>query len=278
MTGQSVALVTGCSSGIGRDVAGRMSASGYSVAATARRPETLDGLQAALTLWLDVTSQESVDGAIAEVLEHLGRIDVLVNNAGFGSRAAMEESDDGVMRAMYEVNVFGALRMMRAVAPIMRAQGAGRIVNMSSIAGRLSFAAGGGYASTKYALEALSDAAREELAPFGVHVILIEPGVIRTRFADTALDWSREVLEDPSSPYHDLYVRDAALRDSGAGGDAGPEAVSRVVLRALAARRPRARYLAAPPFGTRVILTSSGRVRDLLYGTALRWVRPGGNA
>ena len=173
------------------------------------------------------------------MLARFGRIDVLVNNAGLSEMAAIEELEDDALQAMLDVNVIGTVRMLRTVAPVMRAQGSGDIVNVSSLVGRMSMPVNGGYAATKFAVEALSDAARQELAPFGVRVIVVQPGSIATRFADAMLDRSRETLEDPTSPYRELYARNDALTVKLRKDDAPVEAVSAVVLEALRSRRPR---------------------------------------
>ncbi len=260
-----VALITGCSTGIGRDLATRMTAAGYVVVATARRGESLDGLEVALNLALDVTSDESVTAAIAQVMEAYGRIDVLVNNAGYGVRGVIEELPAAAVRAMFDVNVFGALRLMQAVIPHMRVRGSGTIVNISSVAGRLSLPIIGAYSATKFALEALSDAARQELRPFGIHVVVVEPGNIATHFDTTSRTVSAAVLAHvPESPYRDAYRRDAAMGARLHAGQPGPDAVSRVVLNALAARHPRGRYGAAAPWPVAVLFHMSAGLRDRL--------------
>lgn len=177
-----VVLITGCSTGIGRDLAQRLTLSGYTVVATARKVETLDDLPAALKLPLDVTQSESVDDAVARTLQQFGRIDVLINNAGYTMLGALEEVSEEQTQHVFDVNVFGTLRMIRAVVPHMRKQRAGRIINISSIAGKLSTPVNGTYSATKFALEALSDALKLELAPFKIQVVLIEPGAIKTHF------------------------------------------------------------------------------------------------
>ena len=177
-----VVLITGCSTGIGWDLAERLSGAGYTVAATARNAETLADLPAALKLSLDVTQPVSVSEAVARTLREFGRIDILVNNAGYALRGAVEEIPVEQVQQMFDVNVFGVLRMIQAVAPHMRAQRAGRIINISSLAGKLFTPVNGTYTATKFALEALSDTLRLELAPFGVQVILVEPGAIKTSF------------------------------------------------------------------------------------------------
>ncbi len=265
-----VVLVTGCSQGIGRDLAQRMTEAGYAVVATARRAETLEPLDAALKLQLDVTSDGSVGEAVERVLERFGRIDVLVNNAGFNECGAIEELPDEALRSMFEVNVFGVLRMMRAVLPAMRRQGTGRILNISSLAGRMSMPVNGGYSATKYALEAISDAARQELAPFGIRVILVQPGSIATRFSDSMNARSAKTIEDADSPYTVLYRRNRALQVTQRKGNPGPEEVSHVVLEALADDKPKARYRAGMPFLARMMSRLKAELRDYIWGEALR--------
>lgn len=264
-----VALITGCSRGIGRDLAQRMAEAGYAVVATARKVETLDGLDVALKLPLDVTIEESARDAVAAVRDRFGRIDVLVNNAGVSTQAAIEELSEEALRSMFDVNVMGTARMLRLVAPAMRQQGSGDIVNISSLVGRMAMPINGGYSATKFAVEALSDAARQELSPFGVRVIVVEPGSIGTGFSDAMLARSRETIENPASPYRQLYNRNAALMAQVRGSEAAPKVVSRVVLEALSARRPQARYAAAIPLLVRLMFRLSAGVRDRLWAGAL---------
>jgi len=264
-----VALITGCSRGIGRDLAQRMSEAGYTVVATARRVEDLDGLDVALKLPLDVTIEESARSAVSAVRDRFGRIDVLVNNAGISTQAAIEELSEDALHSMFDVNVLGTARMMRLVAPAMRQQRSGDIVNISSLVGRMAVPVNGGYSATKFAVEALSDAARQELASFGVRVVVVEPGSIGTGFSDAVVARSRETLQDPASPYRLLYERNAALTAQVRGNEARPEVVSRVVLAALSARRARARYVAAIPLVVRVMFRLSAEARDRIWAGAL---------
>jgi NADP-dependent 3-hydroxy acid dehydrogenase YdfG len=265
-----VALITGCSTGIGRATATALAAAGCQVVATARHPETLDGLGAAMALPLDVTDETSIEAAVGAALERYGRIDVLVNNAGYAIRGAVEELDVDAVARMFDVNVLGMIRMVRAVAPVMRAQGSGRIVNVGSLAGKLGGPTNGAYAATKHAVEPLSDAMRWELAPFGLRVILVEPGAIRTRFEETVARGSGAVLERGDSPYAPLYARVAAANARIRATEPGPEAVARVILGALRARRPHARYPAAVPFAARLAMALPDPGKDLvvrrLYG------------
>lgn len=259
-----VVLITGCSTGIGRDFAWRLAGSGYTVVATARRTETLSGLQAASKLPLDVTQPESVDEAVEDTLRRFGRIDVLVNNAGYALPGALEEISDEQLQRLFDVNVFGAMRTIRAVVPHMRRQGAGRIINVSSIGGRLVVPANGAYSATKFALEALSDALRFELALFGIRVVLIEPGGIKTHFADTAQSHAQGIFSDPDSPYRALYQRSRQVTAAMRRQEPGPEVVSRVIQQAIEARRPKARYLVAVSFPGRLVLHLGNPAWDLV--------------
>ena len=182
-------LITGCSSGIGEATAARLAGAGWTVYATARKPETLAGLEAAgcRALALDVTSEESMTSAVDAVLTESGRIDALVNNAGYSQSGAVETLDLDDVRRQFETNVFGLVRLCQLVLPTMRARGNGRIVNISSMGGRLVFPGGGAYHATKYAVEALSDALRFEVAGFGVKVVIVEPGLITTNFENAAV-------------------------------------------------------------------------------------------
>jgi len=249
-----VALITGCSTGIGRDLAQAMSVEGYRVVATARRVETLEEVNAAMRLSLDVSSESSAKAAVERIKEVYGRIDILVNNAGYAVVGAIEELREAELKAMFEVNLFGALRMIRLVAPLMRERGSGAIVNISSIAGRISLGLNGAYSATKYALEAASCALRMELRPFGIDVIVVGPGSIGTRFDATVTALSRRMTENPLSPYRGMYLGSEKAKTGMRSGEPGPEAVSSVVLKALAKRKPRDRYHAGVTLLTRIFM------------------------
>ena len=259
-----IVLITGCSAGIGCDLAQHLTQSGYTVVATARNVAALEGSPAALKLPLDVTRPESIQQVVESTLQQFGRIDVLVNNAGYSCVAAVEEISDEQLKQMFDVNVFGAMRMVRAVVPHMRRQKAGRIINISSITGKLVTPVNGAYSATKFALEALSDALRLELEPFGIRVVLVEPGSIHTGFADRAAALNRETLTNPDSPYRALYRQYEAVSASMRRGNPGPEAVSRVVEKAIEVSRPKARYLAGAPFSIRLVIQLGDPVWDLV--------------
>jgi NAD(P)-dependent dehydrogenase (short-subunit alcohol dehydrogenase family) len=261
-----VVLITGCSTGIGRHLAQRLTQSGYTVVATARKVETLDDLPVALKLPLDVTQTDSVDQAIALTLQQFGRIDTLVNNAGYTMLGALEEVSEEQTQHVFDVNVFGALRMIRAVVPHMRKQGSERIINISSIAGKLSTPVNGTYSATKFALEALSDALQVELAPFGIPVVLVEPGAIKTRFDATAQAHAQNILLNSASPYRSVYKQSNQFAASMRKDEPGPEVVSKVIELAIKAVKPKARYLAAIPLSGRLVI----HLRDFVWGSVLK--------
>ena len=244
-------LITGTSSGIGRAAVQRLAARPeLTVYATARRPEDIADLAAtgARTLALDVTQEKSMRAAVEAVEAEHGTVGILVNNAGYGEYGTVEEADLDAVRRQFETNVFGLSRMIQLVLPGMRAAGRGRIVNIGSMGGRFTFPAGGYYHASKYAVEALSDALRFEAAPFGIKVSLIEPGLIRTRFGDTATT-SLGGSAVPSGPYP---APNSAVEQQIAGAYASPllatepEAVARVIERAALSARPRSRYVVTP--------------------------------
>jgi NAD(P)-dependent dehydrogenase (short-subunit alcohol dehydrogenase family) len=243
-------LITGCSTGIGRATATALVAAGRLVYASARSTASLDDLASAgaRPLALDVTSEESMRAAVAAVEAEHGRVGTLVNNAGFGAYGPVEEVGLDEVRRQFETNVFGLGRMCQLVLPAMRARGGGRIVNVSSMGGRLSFPAGGWYHASKYAVEGLSDVLRVEVAGFGVDVVLIEPGLIRTGFESVASSGLEAETTEPSGPYARLrQVADEVMRHGYQGRSAaGPDAVARVIVRAVTARRPRTRYVVTP--------------------------------
>lgn len=255
MTTHDPVLVTGASGGIGRAVVLDLLAHGHVVYATARRPEVLADLAAAgaHTLALDVTDERSMVLAVQEVEEWHGLVGTLVNNAGYGEYGVIEEVPMDAVRRQFETNVFGLARLSQLVLPGMRRAGRGRIVNIGSMGGRITFPAGGYYHASKYALEAISDALRVEVAPFGVDVVLVEPGLIRTGFGGVAAGGLAGGAEQSSvgrdsSPYASLRTRADEVMAEGYRGPfaVAPDRVARVVRRAVQARRPRSRYLITP--------------------------------
>lgn len=210
--------------------------------ATARRLEALADLPVAKKLALDVEQTASVEAAVAEVIREFGRIDVLINNAGYGQMGALEEVSEEQLHRVFEVNVHGPARLIRAVAPHMRRQGSGRIINLSSVAGRVAIPMMGAYCGTKFAIEAMSDALRTELGLFGIRVVLIEPGAIRTEFENTARAQADQIMARSDSAYARLYAKAQGMLSGANEGAPGPEAVARVIRRAMESEHPRARY------------------------------------
>lgn len=260
-----VVLITGCSTGIGRDLSRSLVESGYSVVATARKLEAISDLPAALKVQLDVTQPNSIRFAINTIIERFGRIDVLVNNAGYAQVGAIEDISDEQMQRMYDVNVFGVMRMVRAVAPYMRSQGYGKIINISSIAGKMVTPVNGTYSSSKFALEAISDAMRLELEQFNIQVVLVEPGAIKTQFDRTVHQYGDAILTNSNSAYLGLYRQYQQVSDSMRNQEPGPEAVSRVVCKILTASKPKARYFAGVTFLTQLVI----HLRDLVWEPAV---------
>jgi NADP-dependent 3-hydroxy acid dehydrogenase YdfG len=250
MPSQAV-LITGCSSGIGHATAERLVADGWKVYATARRPETIGDLKdkGCETLALDVTDEASMSVGVGAVEEAEGGVGVLVNNAGYSQSGAVESVPMDQIRREFETNVFGLIRMCQLVLPRMRAQRWGKIVNISSMGGRLTFPGGGVYHATKYAVEALSDALRFEVRGFGVDVIVIEPGLIVTRFGEVASASVDQQAAD--GPYAEFNRKVAQLTEDAYKGPmaklgAGPEAVAKAIAGALKSERPKARYAVTP--------------------------------
>jgi NAD(P)-dependent dehydrogenase (short-subunit alcohol dehydrogenase family) len=253
MSSVGAVLVTGCSSGIGHATAELLARQGHTVYATARREQTLTDLRAAgcRTLALDVTDEQSRRAAVDTVVSEAGAVGALVNNAGYSQSGALETLDLDDVRRQFETNVFGLLRMCQLVLPSMRGRGVGRIVNVSSMGANFTFPGGGSYHATKYAVEALSDALRFEVAGFGVGVTVVQPGIIRTSFGERAVaevpapsaepgpydHFNRSVAESTRS----VYERGPLAK---LGGE--PEAVAKVIARAITARRAPVRVRVTP--------------------------------
>jgi NAD(P)-dependent dehydrogenase (short-subunit alcohol dehydrogenase family) len=272
-------LITGCSSGIGRATAEKLARDGWTVYATARRPETLSDLEqrGCKTLALDVTDDASMTAAVQAVADAEGAVGVLINNAGYSQSGAVESVPLDQVRRQFETNVFGLIRMCQLVLPGMRGQGWGRIVNLSSMGGRLTFPGGGIYHATKYAVEAASDALRFEVRGFGVEVIVIEPGLIVTNFGQTA---AGSVGSD-AGPYADFNravaeKTEAAYQGPMAKLGAGPEAVAETIAGALEAERPKPRYPVTP--SARLMINqrrlTPDRVWDLMMRTQFPTPKP----
>ncbi len=247
-------LITGASSGIGFDAARTLARQGHRVYAAARRVDRMEPLKAdgVMPLRMDVTDEASLEEGVRTVLEAEGRIDVLVNNAGYGYFGAVENVPLEEARRQLEVNVFGLAQLCRLVLPAMREQGSGRIVNISSVAGKAVLPFGGWYHVSKYSVEALSDALRMEVRPFGIDVVLVEPGGIKTDWGIIAAD--HLVESSKGTPYEAPGLREAATMRKAYSIRllSDPSVVTRAVSKAVNRRRPRARYRVGFGAGTLV--------------------------
>jgi NAD(P)-dependent dehydrogenase (short-subunit alcohol dehydrogenase family) len=272
METQKVALVTGASSGIGEATARKLLAAGFVVYAGARRVDRMQPLAAAgaKLLALDVTDDGSMKAAIDVILRETGRIDVLVNNAGYGSYGSLEDVPLDEGRRQFEVNVFGLARLTQLALPTMRAQRSGRIVNITSIGGKMHEPFGSWYHATKFAVEGLSDCLRMELAPFGIDVIIIEPGAIKTEWSGIAhenlLKYSGATAYQEGAQQH---ARLLASADSNPMGSA-PEVVAATILQSVLATRPKTRY--ATGGGARTILFLRRWLSDRGFDGLMRMV------
>ena len=245
MLSRQVVLITGCSSGIGRAAALEAARRGHTVFATARDASGTAGLEkepGIRSLTLDVTDEGSIRRAVAEVLSQAGRLDALVNNAGYGQYGAVEDVTAEEWRRQFEVNLFGAVEAVRAVLPAMRAARRGTIVNVSSVAGKIAIPFAAPYCASKHALEAVSDALRVELAPFGIRVAVIEAGPIATKFGERARGSVARLLSRPG-PYSRFYGNaERAMDTDFQAGKLPAQAVARVIVDAIEAQKPKTRY------------------------------------
>jgi NAD(P)-dependent dehydrogenase (short-subunit alcohol dehydrogenase family) len=265
-------LITGCSTGIGRATAERLADDGWNVHATARRLEAIEdlGKRGCKTGELDVTDEHSMENAVAEV-EKEGPIGALINNAGYSQSGAIETIPMDSVRRQFETNVFGLMRMCQLVLPSMRGAGSGKIVNLSSMGGKLTFPGGGVYHATKHAVEALSDALRFEVKEFGIDVVVIEPGLIVTEFGETAAGSLDEV--DEHGPYVKFNadvakVTAEAYKGGMARFGAGPEAVAKTISKAITTRRPSTRYKVTP--SARVVMGMRKLMTDRMWDRFVR--------
>ncbi|HEY3094900.1 MAG TPA: SDR family oxidoreductase [Nitrososphaera sp.] len=245
-----VAVVTGSSSGIGLATALELARKGFFTYATARNPAKAGAITEAAkeeripisVVQLDVNDDNSVKNAVQRILNEKGRIDVLVNNAGYGLGGAFEDTSMEEVRTQYETNVFGLIRTTQAVLPAMRKQRSGIIVNISSGAGRLGYPGASVYVSSKHAIEGLSESIAYELEPFGIRVVLVEPGVVKTNFANDMVFAKK--AQEPNSPYSQMMQRMGANWQSMVENGSSAELVARVVLDAITSKDLNLRYIA----------------------------------
>jgi NAD(P)-dependent dehydrogenase (short-subunit alcohol dehydrogenase family) len=270
MSTSKAVLITGCSTGIGRATAQHLASSGWTVYATARRVESLAGLDGCRTLALDVTDEASMQAAVDTVVGEHGAVGVLINNAGYSQSGAVESVPMDEVRRQFETNVFGLTRMCQLVLPGMREQRWGKIVNISSMGANFVFPGGGFYHATKYAVDALSDALRFEVRGFGVDVIIVQPGLIKTEFGNAAVGG----VPAGDGPYAKF---NAAVGESTQGAyesgplgklGGGPEAVAKAIEKAITARRPKARYRVTP--SAHILIRQRSLMTDRMWDTMMR--------
>jgi NAD(P)-dependent dehydrogenase (short-subunit alcohol dehydrogenase family) len=274
-----VVLITGCSTGMGRATALRLAQKGHVVYATARREEAIADLKAAgaRTMALDVTDESSMSAAVDRVVAEHGAVGVLVNNAGYSQSGALETLPMSDLRRQFETNVFGLVRMCQLVLPGMRNQGWGRIVNISSMGGNFTFPGAGAYHGSKYAVEAISDALRFEVKGFGVEVVIVQPGLIRTEFASTAVtemggDWGPYANFNASvgTATQEVYQKGPLAKMGGP-----PEAVAKAVEKAVTARNAPIRVRVTP--SAHVLIRINRLMTDRMWDRFLskQFPRPG---
>jgi len=265
-----VALVTGGSSGIGEASARELAAAGFTVYAAARRVERMEPLTEVgiHPLAMDVTDDASLQAGVATIIDEQGRIDVLVNNAGYGSYGALEDVPMHEARAQMEVNVFGAARLTQLVLPHMREQQSGTIINVTSMGGKIYTPLGAWYHATKFALEAISDCLRMEVKPFGINVVVIEPGGIRTEWPGIAAEKVRAVSgTGPYAPQGNA-VAQSLVSESTQRRSSPPELIAKTIAKTVTARRPKTRY--AVGYGAKPIIFMHDVLPDRAFDALIR--------
>lgn len=256
MSNQRVAVVTGASSGIGYETSLTLARNGFVTYATMRSLNKGENIKSAAEeeklplkiVQLDVTDDESVKDAVQSIISEASGIDVLVNNAGYGLVGALEDLAMEEIKSQYGTNLFGVIRVTQAVLPIMRKQKSGIIVNISSAAGRFAIPGQSAYVSTKFAIEGLSESIAYELEPFGIKVVLIEPGIVKTSMANNMVIAKKS--QDPSSPYYRLIENAVSSIEHGLETRSSPDVVAKVVLKAVTSENPNLRYLAGKDIET----------------------------
>ena len=260
-------LITGASSGMGKDFAKRLLGEGMTVYAAARNVDKMSDLAdaGAITLKMDITSDDDIVAAVETIKANHGGVDVLINNAGFGQYGSVEETPIDAARYQFEVNIFGLARLTQLLIPAMRERGKGLIINISSMGGVMYTPLGAWYHATKHALEGWSDCLRFELKPHGIDVVIVQPGLISTGFGEAL---GENFIEPDNSPYADLVaaIKKGTERTYAAGRFSPPTVITNVILKAIRAQRPRTRY-AAGAMGPMLM-----RLRRLLPDRTFDWL------
>ena len=265
-----IAVVTGASSGIGRMIALELAEAGFQVYAAARRIDKMADLRATgiTPVFLDLTDDASICAAVETVKAEAGRVDVLVNNAGYGSYGAIEDVPIAEARRQFEVNLFGMARLIQLVTPMMRAQHSGKIVNISSMGGKIWTKFGGWYHATKYAVEGLSDCLRMELKPFGIDVIVVEPGGIKTDWGIIAAHNLQKTSANGAYAAAANQAAEGMIRNYSGKMLSKPEVIARTVRKAVQKRHPRTRYLVG--FGAKPMVWTHRLFGDRVFDWVIR--------
>ncbi len=267
MSNRKIAIVTGASEGIGKEAALLLAENGYHVYAVARRQALLDEIKSdsISPIALDVSDTDAVDSAVKQVLSEQGKIDLLVNNAGFAQLGAIECVSLEAVQRQFDVNLFGYVRFMQAVLPAMRDNKSGRIINVTSAVGKISMPLFGWYAGTKHAIEAISDALREEVRPMGIGVSIIEPGLIDTPFLGNQTDLLAETPHDPA--YDHLLERLPSVVPPRTGG-VHPKVIAESILNVAQAKKPPIRV--ALPADSKSVITLRKMVSENMFFSIMR--------
>lgn len=265
-----VALVTGASSGIGEATALKLKAQGYTVYAAARRVGRMRSLADAGVdvLAMDVTNEPSMEAGVKEIIDKVGRIDVLVNNAGYGSYGAVEDVPLDEARAQFDVNVFGAVRLTQLALPYMRRQRSGTIINITSMGGKIHTPLGAWYHGTKFALEGISDCLRMEVEPFGINVVVVEPGGIKTEWAGIAADKLWKVSGKSAYALQAGAMAKLMINEANGNRQSPPQLIADTIAKAVNARRPKTRY--AVGFGAKPMIFMRRLLSDRAFDGLMR--------
>lgn len=260
MNSNPVVLITGCSSGIGKELSYILSKKDYIVVASARKMNTLEEIEASLKVEIDVTNPATIKKAMDQIMEKYGRIDILINNAGYSTRGALEEVGFVEVHQMFEVNVFGILNMIQAVIPLMRKAQTGKVIHIGSISGTFSQGLNGGYCASKFAVEAINDALRLEGHPFKIQSTVIEPGPIDTNFFKTLEKNAGSLMSNQDSPYYKFYSQDIEYRQKQkkTSSKKAAEAIGRIIEK----EKLKSRYTVAVPFSVKIVSALPDRIKE----------------
>lgn len=260
---KQIYLITGCSTGIGKSLCGQAYRNGHTVIATARSERALEQITATYKIILDVTKPESIESAQQQIHDTCGGIDILINNAGYAIRGAMEEVSLTDVRNLFDVNVFGVIRMLQAFLPGMRKAQSGRIITIGSISGRFSQPVNGTYCASKSAVEAIHDALRTELKEFNIESCVIEPGPVKTEFEHKAESASLNLFKNQSSPYSGLYKVHEQMKNSQHEADAA--IIAEQILAISGKKHLKARYMVGVPAVSRLLSSAPDAVREHIF-------------